>query len=78
MNKVFFPFRVWSIFQNGKLVVMHLHEECITCEEVCVVFILLGSFMNLESKRVFLLYMVDFENQVFQPLIIILKLFDVN
>jgi hypothetical protein len=50
---------------------MHLHEECITCEEVCVVFILLGSFMNLESKRVFLLYMVDFENQVFQPLIII-------
>jgi len=57
---------------------MHLHEECITCEEVCVVFILLGSFMNLESKRVFLLYMVDFENQFFQPLIIILKLFDVN
>jgi hypothetical protein len=36
------------------------HEKCITYEEICIMFIFLALFVNVECKKVLFIYIVDF------------------
>jgi hypothetical protein len=52
------------------------HEKCITYEEICNMFSFLALFVNVECKKVLLIYIVDFWTIDFPTFNINLKLCD--
>jgi hypothetical protein len=76
LSNAILSFLELNIFQNGELVVICPHEKCITYEEICIMFIFLALFVNVECKKMLLIYIVDFWTIDFPTLNINLKLCD--